>query len=62
MGALADLAFLTDDARKALELVGHVGIEPDNLVEQPGDLAVAPRQILRQTNRKVAAAEAAQRA
>jgi hypothetical protein len=39
-GALADLAFLADDLREALEFVGDLLVEADDLVEQDGDLAV----------------------
>jgi hypothetical protein len=58
--ALADLAFLADHLRKAPELVRHLLVEGDRLVEQAGDLAVLARQVLREADREVAAAEAAQ--
>ena len=60
--ALADLAFLADDERKALELLGHLLFERDDLVEQRGDLAVDAGKILGQANGEIAAAQAAQRA
>ena len=55
--ALADLAFLADDDRKPLELLGHLLFEADDLVEQLGDLAVGAGKILGQANREVAAAK-----
>ena len=60
--ALADLAFLADDDRKPLELVGHLLFERDDLVEQAGDLAVGAGQVLGQADGEIAAPEAAQRA
>ena len=47
---------------EALELVGHLLFERDDLVEQPGDLAVGAGKVLGQANGEVAAPEAAQRA
>ncbi len=58
--ALADLAFLADDLGEALELVGHLLVERDDLVEQAGDLAVLAGQVFGQADGEVAAAEAAQ--
>ena len=60
--ALADLAFLADDDREALELVGHLLFEADDLVEQARDLAVRAGQVLGQADGEVAAPQAAQRA
>ena len=45
---------------EALELVGHLLIEGDRLVEQPGDLAVLAGKVLVEADGEVAAAEAAQ--
>jgi hypothetical protein len=60
--ATADLAFLADDDREPLELLGHLLLEDDDLVEQLGDLAVSAGQVLGQAHGEVAAAQAAQRA
>ena len=60
--ALADLAFLADDLGEPLELVGHLLVEGDGLVEQAGDLAVLAGEVFGETDGEVAPAEAAERA
>ena len=60
--ALGDLAFLADDLRKALELLGHLLVEGDDFVEEAGDLAVDAVDVFGKANGEIAAAQRAKRA
>src|SRR5207244_3869301 len=60
VGALADLAFLTDDSAEPLELVGHAAVELDDLVELVGDLAVEAFEVDGEAGGEVALAEGGQ--
>ena len=55
--ALGDLAFLADDLGETLELLRHLLVERDHLVEEAGDFAVDAVDLLGQANAKVAAAQ-----
>ena len=58
--ALADLAFLADDHREPLELVGDLLFHADDFVEQAGDLAVDAGEVVGQPDAEIAAAKPAQ--
>ena len=60
--ALADLAFLADDLRQALEFLGHLLVQGDDFVEEAGDLAVDAVDVFGQANGEIAAAQRAKRA
>src|SRR6185312_13820954 len=60
--ALADLAFLADDLGEAFELLGHLLVQRDDLVEEAGDLAVDSVDLFGQTHAEVAAAQRTKRA
>src|SRR6185369_138488 len=60
-GSLAGLAFLPDHLADALELLRHLLVGRDDVVERVGDLAVDAGQIAWKLDREVAAAHSLQR-
>jgi len=58
--ALADLPFLADDLGEALEFLGHLLVERDDLVEQAGDFAIGSVDLLGEAHGEVASTKRTQ--
>ena len=52
-GALADLAFLADDAAQALQFQGHAFVAINDIIEGVGDFSGGPVPVERQADGKI---------